>query len=112
MKKIWKYEVGRDGQVATLEGTFARILAVKSQGERIYVWIEYDESAPNVSVDVIPFGTGWELPDELLAGMNYIDTVVDGPYVWHYYWRLTPEATNEEITVETPEEENKEEETE
>lgn len=103
MKRILKYEVGRDGQAATLSGQFVRLLDVQSQGPSICVWIECDESAPEVSIDVVAIGTGWDLPDELMVGLNYVGTVLDGPYVWHYYWRMTP------AEVEDEGEENKEE---
>ena len=68
------------------------------------MWIECDESAPEVSIDVVALGTGWDLPDELMVELNYVGTVLDGPYVWHYYWRMTPAEVEGEDKADEEEE--------
>ena len=105
MKKIWKYEVGRDGQVATLEGNFVRILSIQAQGPNIYVWMECDDDAPTSSIDIVAIGTGWEIPNEQMEGLTYVNSVIDGPYVWHYYWGMT--LSKEEKDSEEKESEEK-----
>ena len=96
MKKIYKYPLGRNGEIAELTGHFTRGLTVQAQNGMPHIWIEIDEESPEVTISVVAVGTGWEIPDELCE--NYLGSVQDGfGYVWHYYW--VPGT----ISVENPE---------
>lgn len=87
MKQILKYEVGRNGDVYTITGRIARLLNVMwvpTQG--MFVWCEISDAVEEVSLDIASIGTGWELPDDVMATMRYFGTAFDGMNEWHYYW--------------------------
>lgn len=54
-----------------------------------FMWAIVDTATDNarVTIEVAAYGTGWELPYG--TEYNYIDTLFDGPFVWHYFWRNT-----------------------
>lgn len=95
MKRIYKYALGRDGEVVTYKGKFERFLQVQVQNGIPHVWIMLDDDMPEVSIDIAAIGTGWEFPADV---MGYIGTAQDiFGFVWHYFWTKTPEARKEDI---------------
>lgn len=97
VKKIYKYALGRDGEVVTYKGKFERFLQVQVQNGIPYVWIVLDDDMPEVYIDIAAIGTGWDLPTEVMEQMGYIGTAQDGfGFVWHYFWTKTPEGPVEE----------------
>ena len=108
MKVIYKYELGVDGEARIINDNIEKFLHVESQYGIPMVWAEVNlDKASETSWKIFSIGTGWDLPDELMVGLNYVGTVLDGPYVWHYYWRMTPVEVEDED--EDEDEENKEE---
>lgn len=79
MKTIYKYSTFDS---IDIPGGFKIVKFTKD-----YMWALVSKDADNatITIQVECFGTGWELP----YGMeyNYIDTLSDGPLVWHYFWR-------------------------
>lgn len=95
MKRIYKYALGRDGEVVTYKGKFERFLQVQVQNGIPHVWIMLDDDMPEVSIDIAAIGTGWDLPTDV---MGYIGTAQDGfGFVWHYFWTKTPEVLKKDI---------------
>lgn len=86
MIRIYKDELGMDGQVVTIKGKIKRILTTQFQpGVGPCVWYEVDDKLKEVEVNIIAIGTGWELPENNRY-WDYIGTVQDGMgFVWHYY---------------------------
>ena len=84
---IYKYNLGVNGESATIKGKIRKILKVGFQpGEGVVCWCEIDDRCDEVEISVIAIGTGWRnLPKEIDC-MDYIGTAQDGlGYVWHYY---------------------------
>ena len=84
---IYKYNLGVNGESATIKGKIRKILKVGFQpGEGVVCWCEVDDRCEEVSIKVVCVGTGWDpLPEEIDC-MDYIGTAQDGlGYVWHYY---------------------------
>lgn len=107
MKRIYKYALGRDGEVVTYKGKFEKFLQIHTQNGIPTVWIEVNDDLPETSIDIAAIGTGWELPADVMTQMGYIGTAIDGfGFVWHYYWTKTPEVQKEK--EEGPIEENPE----
>ena len=85
MVKIYKYELGLDGEVTKIKGKIRKILTVQLQNGWPHVWYEVDDDLKDIEIKIIAIGTGWELPKEIKF-WNYIGTVQDGMgFVWHYY---------------------------
>ncbi len=86
MIKIYKDELGVDGQITTIKGKIKKILTAQFQpGAGPCVWYEVDDDLKDIEVKIIAIGTGWELPKEIKF-WDYIGTVQDGfGFVWHYY---------------------------
>lgn len=88
MKKIYKYELGVDGQTTILKDRFSRILTVQTQNGWPHVWIEIDDNMPEVKIVFVAIGTGWELPQH---DLEYAGTAQEEHgYVWHYYYSWGP----------------------
>jgi hypothetical protein len=59
---------------------------VRAQDNWPHVWaiVETDVVEP---VEIIAWGTGWDVPQELME-CNYLGTESDYyGYVWHYFWK-------------------------
>lgn len=83
-KKIYKYELGVDGDVVTIKNCFSRIIKVMMQNGRPCIWMEIDEENYDESeINITAIGTGWDYDKN--TGI-YVDSVVDrSGYVWHYF---------------------------
>jgi len=68
---------------------FTPISAHMQNGGGIAIWGEtYFESprdAPQRTMYVFTIGTGWEVKRDRAASY-FLGTVIDGVYVWHFYW--------------------------
>lgn len=83
-KKIYKYELGVDGDCIAIKNNFSRIIKVMAQNGWPYIWMEIDEENYDESeINITAIGTGWDYDDN--AGV-YVDSVIDrSGYVWHYF---------------------------
>ena len=86
MTRIYKQELGMDGQIVVIKDRIKRFLTVQFQpGTGICCWYEADDMADENEIQIIAIGTGWELPENIRY-WDYIGTVQDGMgFVWHYY---------------------------
>lgn len=82
---IWKFplQVTRE-QTIQLEPA-ARILCVQMQDGVPCLWAMVDPEAQSFPRTIVCYGTGAHIREKNL--LTYIDTVQDGPYVWHFFWR-------------------------
>lgn len=88
MNKIYKYRLPRDGQVVKIDDYVIEWLTVANQDDLPTAWAVVDVDMPKgqrVS-QIVAWGTGWELPDEVWMDCEYIGTCEDRyGYVWHYF---------------------------
>lgn len=88
MRRIYKYELYTGGIPRTLTGRVRRVLDIQMQYNTPVVWVELDDDCDVMEFIFVPFGTGWEIPEEEMWGLEYAATVQDAEgYVWHYYYR-------------------------
>ena len=88
MNKIYKYRLPRDGQVVKVDDYVIEWLAVANQDEIPTAWAVVDVDMPKGqrTSQIVAWGTGWELPDEIWMDCEYIGTCEDRyGYVWHYF---------------------------
>jgi hypothetical protein len=88
MNKIYKYRLPRDGQVVKVDDYVIEWLAVANQDGIPTAWAVVDVDMPKGQriSEIVAWGTGWELPDEVWMDCEYIGTCEDGyGYVWHYF---------------------------
>ena len=86
MKTIWKYplNLGFNGQrIRFRKG--AKILKADMQGDAICIWALVDDAEKEEWREITIYGTGHRIPDELVDRLSFIDTVMDGAYVWHVF---------------------------
>ena len=86
MKRIFKYKLPSDGCMITIQEKIVKWLDVRAQDNWPHVWaiVETDVVEP---VEIIAWGTGWDVPQELME-CNYLGTESDCyGYVWHYFWK-------------------------
>lgn len=88
MNKIYKYRLPRDGQVIKVDDYVIEWLHVGTQDGVPTAWAVVDVDMPKGkrTWQVVAWGTGWELPDEVWIDCDYIGTCEDDyGYVWHYF---------------------------
>ena len=88
MNKIYKYRLPRDGQVIKVDDYVIEWLHVGTQDGVPTAWAVVDVDMPKGkrTWQVVAWGTGWELPDEVWTDCDYIGTCEDDyGYVWHYF---------------------------
>ena len=88
MNKIYKYRLPRDGQVIKVDDYVIEWLHVGTQDGVPTTWAVVDVDMPKGkrTWQIVAWGTGWELPDEVWIDCDYIGTCEDAyGYVWHYF---------------------------
>lgn len=83
MRTIHKYPLYVGKNIECWLPAGARILTIGYQGQALCLWAEIDDSAPFERRVFSVFGTGHLMPDNV--PLAFIDTVFEGPYVWHIY---------------------------
>ncbi len=85
MKKIYKYELPPfPGVVITIKEKIIKPLKVQKQYGKPTLWAIVDVDDLDNPVDIVAFGTGWELPEDMVD--NYLGSIQDTEgYVWHYF---------------------------
>ena len=58
-------------------------LAIDPKNDNVHIWYQFNELDENVLEQrkFFRFGTGWEIEE----GLQYISTVFQGQFVWHYF---------------------------
>lgn len=91
MKKIYKYRLPMDGHVIDIDDYVVEFLHVGTQNGVPMVWAVVDPEEEG-NCEVVAWGTGWDLPNEVYNNCDYIGTCEDGyGYVWHYFARFKEE---------------------
>lgn len=87
MRTIWKFTAG-EGPVDMPRG--AEIIKVGLQDggmqrSKITLWAIVDPEAPVEQRSIVMLGTGFEQKNSEMASLTYLDSVFDGPFVWHIF---------------------------
>jgi hypothetical protein len=93
MLTIYKYELRCD-HGATQSFSIPeqhKVLSVQMQHGKVCVWILVNLKTPLTTLKFHVFGTGHEI--ETVLGLDYLDTVQEGPYVWHIFYTKRGEQT-------------------
>lgn len=100
MKRIYKYRLPVDGGIERIDANVIKWLDIKTQDGLPHIWAVIDTEGHTKSYEFIAWGTGWDVPDELLD-CEYMGTAIDDyGYVWHYFM---DERNNETETATTSE---------
>lgn len=86
-KTIWKYALPRDGQIIEIHEHIVKILNIATQDGVPTLWAIVDPDRPRDGyTEVVAWGTGWPLPDDVYAECDYWGTCGDAyGYIWHYF---------------------------
>lgn len=79
MKTIYKYQLPAVGALKLPLG--AQILTVQLQNGSPTLWalVKPDNTLVNRTISIV--GTGWDIE----SNVKYINTYMDGPFVWHAF---------------------------
>lgn len=91
---IWKKRISRLRGIYNLFETKielpkdASILSVKVAGDDLNMWFKFNpvnkDNLESYTIRIV--GTGFETPTD---GFSYIDTIIDGMFVWHIFIKQT-----------------------
>lgn len=86
-KTIWKYTLPRDGQTIEIHEYIVEVLHIAAQDGVPTLWAIVDSQRPRDGyTEIVAWGTGWPLPDDVYQECDYWGTCEDGyGYVWHYF---------------------------
>ena len=86
-KTIWKYTLPRDGQTIKIHEYIVEVLHIAAQDGVPTLWAIVDPDRPRDGyTEVVAWGTGWPLPDDVYHECDYWGTCEDGyGYIWHYF---------------------------
>jgi len=88
MRSIYKFQVHSGHPLKIPVGS--KFLKLGVQSGDVYAWYEVEMGAVRTERHIYNiFGTGWEIPD---VGIEYVDTVFIGDFVWHVYKDLPNEV--------------------
>ena len=98
MSKIYKYELGVDGQCVSIPNV-EKFLSVDCQpGVGPVVWVISGDSG--YEYEVVAWGTGWDIPKDV-ANLKYLGTVQDEyGYVWHYFAKCQKQTLSDDAIAE------------
>ena len=83
--RMLKYRISAGQEqttVAMRAGAVIRAVGVQLPGE-ICLWSEVPDAVPVETRTFRVIGTGFEVPED--AGIVYVGTAFDNPFVWHIY---------------------------
>lgn len=85
MRTIYKYKLPRDGQTITITEYILEVLHIGTQDGWPTLWAVVDTDKVQ-ETEIVAWGTGWPLPDDVYYETDYWGTAEDGyGYVWHYF---------------------------
>lgn len=86
-KTIWKYTLPRDGQVIEIYEHIVEVLHIATQDGVPTLWAIVDPDFPRDGyTEIVAWGTGWPLPEDVYRECDYWGTCGDGyGYIWHYF---------------------------
>lgn len=86
MKKvIWKFPINGITSIKVEENAKVLSSGLDPQGVPC-VWIMLDPTKEkNKTIVVYLIGTGWEFNDEINENFKFLNTFVEGIYVWHTF---------------------------
>lgn len=100
MKKIYKYRLPIDGQSVKIDAYVIEWLEIHCQHGWPHIWAVVDDDFAPVENEIVAWGTGWPLPDDVYYGTDYLGTAVDGAgYVWHYFVQTSSKSGQEATTT-------------
>ena len=86
-KTIWKYRLPRDGATIQIHEYIVEVLHIAAQDGIPTLWaiVDPDRSRDGYT-EVVAWGTGWPLPDDVYQETDYWGSCEDGcGYIWHYF---------------------------
>ena len=87
-KTIYKYKLPRDGQSIIIKEHIVEVLYIGTQDGWPTLWAIVDTDYYQ-EIEVVAWGTGWPLPDDVYCSTDYWGSAIDGDgYVWHYFAEL------------------------
>ena len=86
-KTIWKYTLPRDGASIDIYEHIVEVLHIDAQNGVPTLWAIVNPDKPRGRVtEVVAWGTGWPLPDDVYQECAYWGSCEDGyGYIWHYF---------------------------
>ena len=86
-KTIWKYTLPRDGQTIEIHEYIVEVLHIAAQDGVPTLWAIVDPDRPRDGyTEIVAWGTGWPLPDDVYQECDYWGTCEDDyGYIWHYF---------------------------
>lgn len=95
MVKIYKYEIDPYG-IVKHKDRFVGILNVDWQKGKLYVWcLVGDKKVRESEMTFFSLPTGYEF--NYHEDMHYLDSVTDGPYVWHIFFGINMDEGNRKL---------------
>lgn len=88
MRTIWKFTLQITDMQKVRMPAGAKILSVQKQGFHVCLWAMVNTEQPLETRHIEILGTGNPISEGVGVSRTFIDTVQDGPLVWHIFERM------------------------
>lgn len=85
MITIYKYKADQETDEFWIPDKVIKILKIDWMDKELCCWALVDTEAKTCGTVIRGVGTGWDLSKSFLKDYTYVDTIQDGPFVWHYF---------------------------
>lgn len=94
MTKIWKYDIPLTTNLVIEIPSNSKILTALLQYEQIRLWVQVEPESPKRKRKFHVMGTNHDFEKQAVDPHNliYINTVMQGPFVWHVYEEVLPSS--------------------
>ena len=75
-----------------MSSTYSKPIHIDRQGDSYMAWFEVEQHRIEPHrIEILKVGTGVEFGKgyfDMKFSFEHLNTVIDGPYVWHFYYRV------------------------
>jgi len=83
-KKIWKYTLENSRTQIVKMPLTSEIMDIQMQNGKPTMWAMVDPETEEIELKINMYGTGDDIHENVLKD-EYLSTVQDGEFVWHFF---------------------------
>lgn len=82
---IWKFELKKERTQLVKMPEKSEIMDIQIQNGKLVMWALVDTASRENEVKINMYGTGWNIHNSATIKDEYLATIQDGEFVWHFF---------------------------
>lgn len=82
---IWKFELKKERTQLVKIPEKSEIMDIQIQNGKLAMWALVDTKSKEIDIKINMYGTGWNIHNSAIIKDEYLATVQDGEFVWHFF---------------------------